>query len=175
MRDESRADIQSQRLIWAAFAVMAAVMTVIVVGMFWSCSYQVAAFNRGIEVAVSTKDFAAITTFGTGIALAYSKTFSILISFLLIFSGTIYVLLPIKASYKASGDTNSNKGSLETNSPGLVIITLGVVLAAVAVMHPISLEYKSTVTTIPAPQASTDVKTSPDAGFTHFDPKEKTK
>jgi len=45
----------------------------------------------------------------------------VLLSFLLIFAGTVYVLLPLRAKYTGSAECGWNRGALETDSPGLIM------------------------------------------------------
>ena len=160
-------------LIWSAFTVMTTLMVVTLAAMFWACSQEVHAFDRGLEAALKgTQDaqsFAAIATFASGIVGSFTKTLSVLLSFLLIFAGAVYILLPIKARYQATAETTAGKGSLESNSPGLIMTSLGVLLAIVALLHSVSVEYR--VEGVPQP----DHKSSAAAQTTHYDPKEKEK
>lgn len=137
---------QAGPLVWSAFVVMTCVMAITVLGMFWACLQQVEAFSKGIEVAVKEPvDHAAIAAYTTGISGAFVKTFSILLSFVLIFAGAVYVLLPIRAKYRADAETKAGKGSLETNSPGLVMIVIGALLAGFSVWHPVTVDYTKRV------------------------------
>jgi hypothetical protein len=135
-------------LVWVAFAVMIALIGVIVATTYWACKTEVAAFQRGLDLAgaqpPSADTFAAIAAFASGVMSPYTKTISILLSFLLIFAGTVYVLLPVRARYRGSAEGMGHRGLLQSDSPGLIMIRLGVFLAAVAVLHQVSLDYKAT-------------------------------
>jgi len=163
------ANHDARYLVWTAFAVMIALIGVIVVTMYWACKTEVAAFQRGLDMAATQapgpESYTALAAFGSGITAAYTKTISILLSFLLIFAGTVYVLLPVKARYRSSAAGAGHRGSLESDSPGLIMITLGVFLAAIAVLHQVSVDYKVT------PQAPDGVViTSPGAPVKQFTP-----
>jgi len=77
----------------------------------------------------------------SGRALAFARSFdaaviktgSIFLAFLLVLLGGLYTFRLGDVLYKLSGEGGSLKGAFETASPGLVMLTLGIVVIAVAI------------------------------------------
>jgi uncharacterized membrane protein len=168
-KSPERESADGRRLVWLAFGVMTTLIAVTVAAMYWACTQEVAAFQRGLDMAsrepAGPVTYGAISAFASGVMAAYTKTISVLLSFLLIFAGTVYVLLPLKAKYKGTAEGGGNRGTLESDSPGLIMITLGVFLAAVAVLHQVSVDYK-----MEAARQDGVVVTSPGAPVKAFEP-----
>lgn len=134
----------SRRLVWSAFAVLVVTMFSTMAGTYWACAREAGAFSSAIQETLNSHplNHFALTAYTNGMAASYAKMFPIVLSFLLIFAGSVYVLLPVKAVYSGSINHGGATGSFETTSPGLVIVTLGVVLAITAIWHPVSVSYE---------------------------------
>jgi hypothetical protein len=125
--------------------------------LFWAILSETELCKKGLDTALaSTTDInhPAALAYTRAMVAAYTKTFSILLSFLLMFAGAIYILLPNTSAFKADLEKSGIKGALATNSPGLVIASLGMLLAMTAVLTPVTMNYEETVT----PPAQADIE-----------------
>jgi hypothetical protein len=84
---------------------------------------------------------AAILDFTRALDAAIIKTSALFLGYLLVFTGALYVLRIATAQYQLNIKSGRNSGHLQTSSPGLVILTLGVVLVAIALLHQTSVQY----------------------------------
>ena len=135
------------------FGVMAVVIAFIGGILFWAILSETELCKQGMDAALASPadiNHPAALAYTRAMVAAYTKTFSILLSFLLMFAGAIYILLPNTSVFKADLDHSGIKGALATNSPGLVIASLGMLLAMTAVLTPITMNYEETVTPGPA-------------------------
>lgn len=107
--------------------------------------FQYTKYNAGISAALRADsiDHAVVITYTRAWDFAVVKVSSIFLAFCLIMVGALYVLRVATASYSLSVANQAQKSSLETSSPGLVMITLGVVLMAVVVFSSSKVEYRS--------------------------------
>jgi len=84
----------------------------------------------------------AIFAFSRAKDFANTKAASLFIGFLLIFTGALYLLKVFKLSYKLKADkTPVGNVSLESTSPGLVMITLGVALMIAVLVSKTQIDY----------------------------------
>ncbi len=67
---------------------------------------------------------------------AFNRLFTILLSYIIVFVGCIFVVGNQIAYYQLKLEGAQTRSALETSSPGLVLITLGCALVAVAVLVP---------------------------------------
>jgi len=110
-------------------------------------------------------DHAAIITYARGLGAAFVKTSALFLGFILIFTGTLYVLRMAEASYQLHLSSGKIQGSLQTASPGLVIVTLGVLLTIVTLTTKSDLDYQKTTQTKNQPAAqSLDPSNTPKQG-----------
>jgi len=91
-------------------------------------------------------DHAAVITYARGLGAAFVKTSALFLGFILIFVGTLYVLRTTEANFQLRVRQGHFQGSLQTASPGLVIVTLGVALTIVALYVKSDLDYHGTRT-----------------------------
>jgi hypothetical protein len=91
-------------------------------------------------------DHAAVITYARGLGAAFVKTSALFLGFILIFVGTLYVLRTTEANFQLRVRQGQFQGSLQTASPGLVIVTLGVALTIVALYIKSDLDYHGTRT-----------------------------
>jgi len=118
--------------IWATFATVLAILVFIGVTMYFSTTAQIAALKEGFAAALSPPNHAAAVSYSNAMTAAVTKTSSVFLSFLVVFLGGIYVLMPKRDSFALDVQSHSVKANLASNSPGLVMMTLGIALTIVA-------------------------------------------
>jgi hypothetical protein len=96
-------------------------------------------------------DHAAVITYARGLGAAFIKTSALFLGFILIFTGTLYVLRTAEANFQLAITKGDVQGSLQTASPGLVIVTLGVLLTIVTLTVKSDLDYQKTTQMIDQP------------------------
>jgi hypothetical protein len=102
-------------------------------------------------------DHAAVITYTRGLGSAFIKTSALFLGFILIFTGTLYVLRTAESAYQIHVTGGNVQGYFQTTSPGLVIVTLGVILSIVALITKTEVDYQKTtpaeqpVVTSPSP------------------------
>jgi hypothetical protein len=108
-------------------------------------AFQYRNYNAGISAALGADSInhAVVITYTRAWDFAVVKVSSIFLAFSLIMVGALYVLRAATVSYSFTMANQAQKSSLETGSPGLVMITLGVVLMAVVVFSTSKVEYQS--------------------------------
>ena len=137
-------------------------------------AFQYRNYHAGISGALGSDfiDHAVVITYTRAWDFAVVKVSSIFLAFCLIMIGALYVLRAATVSYSFTLTNRAHKGSLETGSPGLVMITLGVVLMAVVVLSTSKVEYQKTVDSpilsdapaIPADNATPSTSQTPKPG-----------
>lgn len=100
-------------------------------------------------------DHAAVITYARGLGAAFIKTSALFLGFILIFTGTLYVLRTAEAAYEIHVASGKSQGYLQTTSPGLVIVSLGVVLTVVTILTKSDLDYQKTTETGNTPAGDT--------------------
>jgi hypothetical protein len=107
--------------------------------------FQYRHYNAGITAALGADgiDHAVVITYTRAWDFAVVKVSSILLAFCLIMVGALYVLRVATVSYSFTMANQAQKSSLETSSPGLVMITLGVALMAVVLFSTSKVQYQS--------------------------------
>jgi len=115
-------------------------------------------YQRLLEVSISGK---AGMELGMGLSFARAadaaviKTCSIFLAFVLIFLGGLYTFRVGDALYRLTAEGHGIRGALETASPGLVMVTLGMLLICVAIWK----EHRIDVASSPAPPNAVAVST----------------
>ncbi len=107
-------------------------------------SFQYFNYRDGIKLAVADPryiDHASILTYSRAWDFAIVKTSAVFLSFTLIFTGAMYVLRAGETAYTMSLEKGEYKGSLSASSPGLIMLTLGVVLAGYVISNKTYVEY----------------------------------
>jgi OmpA family len=120
----------------ALFTVVTLVLFTILCLLIWSLQFQSNTYKTGIQTALQE------TTLGHHtIALAYARAFDfavaktsvIFIGMLLVFVGSLFVLKVVNAGYTLGLESSEKgKATFTTSSPGLVMITLGIVTVNIA-------------------------------------------
>ncbi|HXU36934.1 MAG TPA: hypothetical protein VN937_11275 [Blastocatellia bacterium] len=101
-------------------------------------------YSAGISAALKDSvnpNHAIILTYSRAWDFAVVKISSIFLAFCLILIGALYVLRVALASYSLSVEGANAKGALETGSPGLVMLTLGVVLMGIILLSSSNVAY----------------------------------
>lgn len=145
--------------------------------MITSLSHQWSKYNEAIDVALGSRepaqlpnaartgpDHAAALTYARALDEASIKMSALMLAFVLVFLGALYVLRTTTSAFHL-GINNApagQSGTLETSSPGLVMVTLGLVLVAIAVLHRTDIDYQGPTLEVPA-QVQPDTNQSPPA------------
>lgn len=128
------------------FTIVSGILVLLALLCIAGLAVQVRSYHEGMTKALneSTVDAAAVLTYARALDAAIVKTSALFLGYVLVFTGALYVLRIAGSHYRLSVQSGQNSGSLETSSPGLVIITLGVFLVAVAILNKTSAEYGQT-------------------------------
>lgn len=108
------------------------VVSVLLVGIFILLSINLYLqwynYNRAISFAINNGDGnSAILTYSRAMDFAFTKATALCLGFLLVFVGALYLLRVNQSAYSIALSGGSANVSLQTSSPGLVIVTLGVI------------------------------------------------
>jgi hypothetical protein len=129
---------------FSLFVVVFLLVIFIIALSVFSLVAQYANYGKGISAALAQPerlDHAIVLTYSRAWDFAVVKTSSLFLAFLLIFSGALYILRVIENKLSLSIDGTTRSGNLETSSPGLAMITLGVLLVVVTILNKSSVEY----------------------------------
>lgn len=93
--------------------------------------------NYETAIAASLKsggvpDHSAILTYARALDFTIVKISTVFIGFILVLVGALYVLRSAQVSFSLGVNTSDSKLSLQTASPGLVMVTLGVITVIAA-------------------------------------------
>lgn len=127
-------------LFFVVLTVLAFILCLLTVNLV----FQHANYAAGIHEITSEKralDHAAVLAYSRAWDFAVVKTSSIFLAFTLILLGTLYVLRAGSIAFRLDDSGAAHRSSLETGSPGLVMITLGVLLMMFVTYHKDELEY----------------------------------
>lgn len=134
----------SNRLDVGIFFAMLVVLISLLALLTSNLAFQYLNYRDGIKLAVADPryvDHASILTYSRAWDFAIVKTSALFLSFVLIFTGAMYVLRAGETTYSVSLEKGETKGSFAASSPGLVMLTLGVILAAYVISNKTYLEY----------------------------------
>ena len=165
------ADLLDGRLFLLVSTMIAVLTLLFVAGL----AAQWQTYHAGIQAALSQAepDHAAVLAYSRALGAAIMKTSALFLGYLLSFTGALYVLRSATAAYRLSVAGGGKSGHLQSSSPGLVIITLGVVLIAIAIFAKTEINYtagnedRPSVSSPVATEPTLDYKTPPP------DPKDK--
>lgn len=142
-------DLLDRRL----FAVVVALLLVLVAIFGLLIHIQWRIYSRGIEAAVSSPtNHSAVLAYARAMDFGVAKTSSVFLGFAMVFSGILYVLRTADAVYKLDFTTASSKAALSTASPGLVVTTLGAGVVLVSVLNKSALAYAPETSLLDMPQ-----------------------
>jgi hypothetical protein len=144
-RKRLRSNAPSPRLEWRLFAIVCSILTMLAVLFVFGILVQLRGYEAGITASVSAMpiDHAAILTYNRALGAAIIKTSALFLGYLMVFTGALYVLRNATSQYGGTGKFEGAEGTLHTNSPGLVIVTLGVVLVAITIVTKSELNYEA--------------------------------
>ena len=103
-------------------------------------------YNEAIGFALSDQksiDYSSVLILSAAWDYAVVKKSALFMSFLLVFSGALYVLRAGKTNFKLRAENADFKGSLSLSSPGLIMVILGTLLAAHTLSTKSRFEYNS--------------------------------
>lgn len=135
------------------FIAVSLILVMLAVLFVFGILVQLQGYEAGIAEAVkgTPVDHAAILTYNRGLGAAIVKTSALFLGYLLVFTGALYVLRNTTSPYGLKTKVEGAEGTLHSNSPGLVIVTLGVVLVTIAILTKSDLNYDApTVQYVPA-------------------------
>ena len=139
-------------------------VVMVTLGLLWtvmlvSLGFEWSKYDGAINVALKQKvpDHAAALGYARAMDAGITKTSSMMLAFVVVFLGALYVLRSATAAYSLKVAGQGVTGNLETASPGLVMVTLGLALVAVTVLVKSDVNYAAPATVVnpvPAPAAS---------------------
>ena len=127
------------------FIVVVLVIVLVLFMLVTNIVSQYVNYRDGINAALATSDdidHAAVITYTRAWDFAVVKTSALFISFLLILIGALYVLRAAETQFQLSNEVSDFKAAIFTNSPGLAMVFLGVILAALSMYNKTAIEYK---------------------------------
>lgn len=135
---------QDWRLDRSLFVVVCILLGVLMLLLCMSLYGQYANYRDAIAHGLESGapiDHASVISYSRALDFAVSKTTALFSAFALVFVGALYVLRLGEAHYRLTAGTNGGRGSLQTSSPGLVMVTLGVILIALVLNAKSMVEY----------------------------------
>jgi hypothetical protein len=117
----------------AIFAAVAIVLLALLALLASNLSFQYGNYRDGIKLALADPKFIdhpSILTYSRAWDFAVAKTSALFLSFLLIFTGAMYVLRSAESRVELSAEKGELRGALSVSSPGLVMVAMGVFLVA---------------------------------------------
>lgn len=150
---ETAAEVRLDRYI---FGIMTLILAFLSILLYQNLIAQRANYRNGITIALEDPiDHAAALTYARASDAAVMKLSALFLGFLLIFTGALYVLRNATAQYRLRAKGVGHSGGLQTSSPGLVVVTLGVLLVGTALVTVQQIDYKSDPTAADSKPAET--------------------
>jgi uncharacterized membrane protein YidH (DUF202 family) len=121
-------------------------VTVTVMMIFLGCltfqnlNAEIRSYNKILDSAIASQDQYALFSCARARDYAMLKSTTIFMGFIVIFVGCLYVLRKSSASFALDAGKH---GSLQTTSPGLVMVTLGVLLVLATLHWTSTIEFAS--------------------------------
>ena len=116
-------------------------MIFVAVGMAVILGTQIRTYQGLIRLFDQNSDGGLVIAVTRAFDAAIVKTCSIFLGFLLVFLGGVYTLRIGDTLYKLSVQGASTKGTLESASPGLVMVSLGCVLISLTILKTQTVNY----------------------------------
>ncbi len=136
-------------ILFAAVAVIAATTVL----LFIVLRNQMNNYNNAIAIELKNTghvEHAAILAYARATDFAAAKLSALFLGFLLVFLGAMFVLRVAKVDYGLSVSSGPSQSlSLNSTSPGLIIISLGVILIICVLFNQSRLDYQPPPTSIP--------------------------
>jgi hypothetical protein len=124
-------------LVVSAMLTLIAIMMVTCVGLEWQ-KYDTAI---GVAVKQSPPDHAAALSYERALDAAVTKTSALMLAFIVVFLGALYVLRTATAVFNIWLSGGGVNGALQSTSPGLVMVALGLVTVAIVVLGHSDINY----------------------------------
>lgn len=136
------------------FTIMTGILVLLSVLLISNLRVQRENYQQGVGAALGSAppDHSAALSYAQASDAAVIKLSALFLGFLLVFTGTLYVLRTASAQFKLQGTAMKTMWVLQSSSPGLVVVTLGVVLVAISLLAKNGVSYKFDLT--PAPEAA---------------------
>ena len=134
----------AHRLDAAIFVSMAIVLLSLLAFLAFNLLFQYLNYRDGIDLALADPmdvNHASVVTYSRAWDFAVAKTSALFLSYLLIFAGAMYVLRTGETNFELRAETAEVKGALSSSSPGLIMVSLGVVLTAYVLSNRTYVEY----------------------------------
>lgn len=138
--ETTRLDPLDRTLLWTVALILFLLSIIMIVTLYtqW-IRYDYAA---SIALKQTVPDHAAAITYERALDFAATKLCALLLSFVVTFVGALYVLRSSSQAFHLAVQGKGLGGTLQSTSPGLVMLTLGVVLAVVAILTHSELNYE---------------------------------
>lgn len=133
------------------YSTLAVVLAGLLILLIWGVARSQKNYATGTEMARTLFEEMATNSsmpYRPDVAMLYNMQYSrasdaatikyvaVFLGYLIVLIGAIFVLYGAKAFYKLESEhMQGNKSSLETSSPGLVLVTLGSILVAVSLFN----------------------------------------
>jgi succinate dehydrogenase hydrophobic anchor subunit len=131
--DNKTSNISDQGLDKKLFFVVGGLLLLICILLMINLFLQWNNYNQGIKLAVEggQNQHAMVLTYSRAMDFAFVKTSTIFLGFVLVFVGALYLLRINEVAYKFGVKNGPTDVSFQTASPGLVLVTLGVITVLV--------------------------------------------
>lgn len=136
--------LRDRRLDRSLFIVVCIVLSILILVLCLGLYIQYGTYRDAIAsggTVGGTIDHASTISYARALDFAIAKTTALTMGFVLIFLGALYVLRAGEAEYGLTVGNSAVKSSLQTSSPGLVMVTLGVALTAVVLNTTSNIQY----------------------------------
>jgi hypothetical protein len=143
-------------LLWVLASLSICILVSVVAIMTWALHWHLKMLDTiALDALAHKQEPISSSLMYVGIAnFAVLKTCALCFAFVLIFLGSVYVLWPDRSPLKLKADGFHFRTTLETASPGLLMITLGVALTAFIVAYKANLSMSGRYpTTVKADQS----------------------
>ena len=132
-------DPLDQRIMWTVCALLGLLSTLLVA----SVALQWQKYDSVIRVAAveSPPDHSAVLCYARALDAAVIKTCALMLGFTVVFLGALYVLRTTTVAFSLGLSGKGYNGTLQTTSPGLVMITLGLAIVATTVLTKADIDY----------------------------------
>ncbi len=133
-------DDYSRRLDNRLFMVVSSILGVLALLCIAGLAIQISVYSTELNLVKAAEEK---LTFARALDAAILKTSGLFLGYLLIFTGALYVLRIATSHFRLSLKSGAHSGSFQTSSPGLAMITLGVFLVAIAILHTTTISLSS--------------------------------
>ena len=144
LASNSKSPVSSSALLSIIVILLISMLSILSYGLWRTASnvsyihsIAMASDGKAMKEGVTPKLAVAIASYSASYESAmFNRLFALLLSYIIVFVGCIFVIGNQIAYYQLRLEHLQNKSALETSSPGLVLITLGCALVAVAIIVP---------------------------------------